>query len=140
MPDHDEGIRIEPPWSPPIAMSTCPAATSAAEPVEDPPVLYLVLAGLRTGFPSLVWLPPEKQKFSHTDFPAISPPASRILVTMVASSFGTKPARTAAPFRRGIPARLMLSFSATVRPASLPELAPLMEQRQAQALYGFSSG
>src|SRR5579864_6046816 len=34
-PQYDAGIRIEPPWSPPIAMSTSPAATNAALPEED---------------------------------------------------------------------------------------------------------
>jgi len=32
-------MRIEPPWSPPIAMSTSPAATSAALPDEEPPAV-----------------------------------------------------------------------------------------------------
>jgi len=33
------GMRIEPAWSPPIAISTSPAATSAALPEDDPPVV-----------------------------------------------------------------------------------------------------
>jgi hypothetical protein len=37
MPHQALGMRIEPPWSPPIAMSTSPAATSAALPLEEPP-------------------------------------------------------------------------------------------------------
>ena len=31
------GMRIEPPWSPPMAMSTSPEPTSAPEPDDDPP-------------------------------------------------------------------------------------------------------
>jgi hypothetical protein len=38
MPDQQLGMRTDPPWSPPMAMSTSPAATSAADPVDDPPV------------------------------------------------------------------------------------------------------
>src|SRR5262245_33196636 len=79
MPDHDAGSLIDPPWSPPSAMSAAPVATSAAQPLDEPPVEYSGWAGFRTGAGWLVWLPPEKQKFSHTAFPTISPPASSIL-------------------------------------------------------------
>src|SRR5205823_5535930 len=136
MPHHADGFRIEPPWSAPNAMSTVPEATNAAQPLDDPPVVYAGFAGFRTGLPSLVWLPPEKQKFSHTALPTSSPPASRMRVTTVASSFGIKPSITAEPLRRGIPARQMLSFNAILRPASLPLSAPLTEQCHAQALKG----
>src|SRR5262249_48961890 len=134
MPDHEAGILIDPPWSPPSAISTAPVATRAAQPLDEPRVEYSGLAGLRTGAGWLVWLPPEKQKFSQTAFPTISPPASRILVTTVASSLGTKPSNTAEPFNSGTPARQMLSFSAIFLPDSLPSAAPLTSQRQAQAL------
>src|SRR5215469_3831761 len=39
--------------------------------------------GLWTGPLALVWLPPEKQKYSQTVLPAIEPPAARIRVTTV---------------------------------------------------------
>jgi hypothetical protein len=39
MPLQQLGMRTEPPWSPPMARSTAPEATSAADPLEDPPVL-----------------------------------------------------------------------------------------------------
>jgi len=81
-------MRIEPAWSPPIAMSTSPAATSAAQPDDDPPALKPRLRGLCTGPLALVWLPPETQKYSHTALPAISPPASRMRSTTVASTSG----------------------------------------------------
>lgn len=44
---------------------------------------------LWTGPFALVWLPPEKQKYSHTDLPTIVPPASSTRVTTVASTSGT---------------------------------------------------
>ncbi len=34
MPHHAAGMRMEPPWSPPMAMSTAPLATRAALPLE----------------------------------------------------------------------------------------------------------
>jgi hypothetical protein len=70
-------------------MSTWPAATSAALPLDEPPALREGSWGLRTGPVSLVWLPPEKQRLSQTALPRMVPPASRIRVTMVASTSGT---------------------------------------------------
>ncbi len=34
-----DGMRIDPPWSPPMAMSTSCKATSTALPLEEPPAL-----------------------------------------------------------------------------------------------------
>ena len=82
-------MRIEPPWSPPSAMSASPAATTAAEPEEEPPAEWLGLSGLRTGPVAPVWLPPERQKASQWALPTISPPASRMRSTTVASISGT---------------------------------------------------
>ena len=61
MPQNEAGIRIDPPWSPPIAMSTSPAATSAALPEDDPPALYPIRCGLWQGPVALVWLLPDRQ-------------------------------------------------------------------------------
>ena len=38
---------------------------------------------------ALVWLPPEKQKYSQWTLPTMVPPASRMRVTTVASTSGT---------------------------------------------------
>ena len=62
-------MRTEPPWSPPTARSTAPAATSAALPLDDPPAERVGSHGLRTGPVRDVWLPPEKQRSSHTALP-----------------------------------------------------------------------
>src|SRR6266851_1746545 len=75
MPQWLAGMRIEPAWSPPIAISTSLAATSAAQPEEEPPALKPLRRGLCTGPLALVWLPPEKQKYSQTVLPTIVPPA-----------------------------------------------------------------
>src|SRR6516165_3073091 len=117
-------MRIEPPWSPPTAMSTSPAATSAAEPEDDPPAEYPVRRGLCTGPAAEVWLPPERQKYSQCALPRILAPASSRRVTIVASISGTKPSRVDAPFIIGTPASITLSFNATVLPLSLPFGAP----------------
>ena len=43
------GIRMDPPWSPPSAMSTCPVARTTALPFEDAPGAWVGLRGFRTG-------------------------------------------------------------------------------------------
>ena len=54
-------MRIEPAWSPPMAIGTSPAATSAALPDDEPPVVWPCLRGFCTGPVELVWLPPDTQ-------------------------------------------------------------------------------
>src|SRR2546425_842507 len=108
-------------------MSHSPEATSAVLPLEEPPAERFGSCGFSTGPVSEVWLPPEKQRCSHTALPTISPPASRIRVTSVASTSGTYPSRTAEPFMIGI-----------LLPVSSPEDAPLIEHFQYHALSLFS--
>src|SRR5919205_3083234 len=139
MPHQLEGMRIEPPWSPPRARSTSPAATSAAEPLELPPVVRDGSHGLRTGPVTEVWLPPEKHRSSQTDFPAIVAPAASSRLTTVASTLGTNPSRVCEPFIIGTPATAVLSLTATVRPASGPSSAPRISVRTYQAPSGFSA-
>src|SRR5262245_1222326 len=85
VPQNALGMRTEPPWSPPSAMSTSPAATSAALPLEEPPVVRPGSHGLRTGPVSEVWLAPEKHRLSHTDLPTTLAPAASRRGTTVAS-------------------------------------------------------
>src|SRR3954471_1305981 len=102
-------MRMEPPWSPPVATSTTPDATSAALPLDDPPDDRPVSHGLRTGPVREGWEPPEKQRSSQTALPAIVAPAASIRDTIVASRDGTKPSRVAEPFIIGTPATAVLS-------------------------------
>src|SRR5215216_3241892 len=64
-------MRTEPPWSPPVATSTTPAATSAALPLDDPPAERVSSHGLRTGPVREVCEPPEKHRSSQTALPMI---------------------------------------------------------------------
>src|SRR3954465_9293017 len=132
MPEKAAGIRIEPPRSPPSAGSTPPAATSAALPLELPPVVRVGSQGLRPGPVQEVWLPPEKQRSSQTALPVIVAPAASSRLTTVASRDGTKPSRVCEPFIIGTPATAVLSLTATVRPASTPEPAPAISVRTYQ--------
>src|SRR3712207_5380950 len=133
-------MRTEPPWSPPVAMSTTPAATSAALPLDEPPAERVSSHGLRTGPVREVCEPPEKHRSSQTALPAIVAPAASRRVTTVASRRGTYPSRVGEPFIIGPPATAVLSFTATVRPASGPSPCSLTEVVMYQALQGFSAG
>src|SRR2546423_9057541 len=132
-------MRTEPPWSPPVAMSTSPAATSAALPLEDPPALRERSHGLRTGPVHDVWLPPEKHRSSQPALPVIVAPAASSRETIVASRDGTNPSTVREPFIIGTPATIVLSLTATVRPASGPPSASVMSVRTYHAPSGFSS-
>src|SRR5215467_4267076 len=136
MPQKALGARIEPPWSPPMAMLTSSEPTMAAHPEVEPPDMWLGLCGLRVGPVGLVDTPPENEKYSQWPLPTISPPASRILVTTVASTSGTYPSSVEAPFIIGTPARQMLSLRTIVLPWSAPRSAPLMVVFTYQAFSG----
>src|SRR5205823_9165935 len=120
-PQYAAGMRTDPPWSPPVAMSTTPAASSAPLPLEEPPADRVVSHGLRTGPVRDVCDPPEKHRSSQTALPAMVAPASSSLVTTVASRPGTNPSTARDPFIIGTPATAMLSLTATGgRPADRP--------------------
>src|SRR5437763_15977313 len=121
-------MRMEPPWSPPIAMSHSPATTSAALPLEEPPAERVGSCGLETGPVSDVWLPPEKQRCAQTALPIISPPASKIRVTIVASNSGVYPSKAEEPFIIGTPATHTLALIAIRLRARIPLGAPLIER------------
>src|ERR671925_579089 len=140
MPHQHAGIRIDPPWSPPSAMSASPRATTTPLPADEPPAAYPILYGLCTGPLAPVWLPPEIQYDSQCTLPTISPPASRMRWTTVASISGTYPSKIEQPFIIGTPATITLSLTATRLPCSGPEAAPLMAVFTYQALCVFSSG
>jgi len=79
------------------------------------------------------YLTAPKQLFSQAAFPVISPPASKILVTSVASTLGTQ-STAPVPFVHCTPARAMLSFNVTVMPSNslLTGLVDLTVAFQAQ--------
>ena len=127
-------MRIDPPWSPPVAMSTTPPATRAALPPEDPPALRSGAHGFSTSPVFAVIDAPAKQRSSHTALPAMVAPAASRRLTMVASVVGTYPSTVAEPFVIGTPATAVLSLTATVRPASGPCVVSVIEVVTYQAL------
>src|SRR2546430_7465975 len=74
-PQHEAGIRIDPPPSPPWARPQSPAATAAAAPPLEPPAVRLLSTGLRAGGnigPSVTGRAPNSGAFA---FPRITAPS-----------------------------------------------------------------
>jgi hypothetical protein len=90
IPQNEAGMRIEPPVSVPMASGTCPAATAAADPLDEPPGRTLGSRGLRTG-PAAEMRPVAPKPSSwRLVLPTITAPASRSSVTRSASSVATR--------------------------------------------------
>src|SRR5262249_19612134 len=98
----------------PRASGTIPAATAAAEPLEEPPGVWAGLCGLRV-------LPGSRVANSVvTVFPMITAPAARSMATTAASREGVRPAWSTEPFSVGMSAVSMMSFTPTGTPWSGP--------------------
>jgi hypothetical protein len=132
-PQHDAGIRIEPPPSLPCASGSIPDATAAAAPPDDPPGVRSVSQGLRTG---------PKRRGSDTGripnsgmlvLPTITNPASRSRRTRKASWPGTKSPKMSDPIVYGIPATGAVSFTAIGTPANGRGSSALMASAAASA-------
>src|SRR5258708_33514553 len=90
-PQNDAGCRTEPPVSDPSAAGTAPAATSAAEPPEEPPGTR-VLSGGGSARPYAEGSVDEPMaNSSQFVFPAIRAPAALSFATAVASVGGWYP-------------------------------------------------
>src|ERR1700675_995036 len=103
-PQNERGTRIEPTPSVPIASGPHPAATAAAAPPLDPPLVRSLFQGLRvtpeTGL-SAVSLYPD----SHVVvLQVMIAPADFNAVTAAASTVGTRSLFTGAPPNAGTPA------------------------------------
>ncbi len=90
------------------------AATTAAEPEEEPPGVCATFHGLPVGLGSM------RAKVVVVTLPRITAPAARSRATEAASVPGRRWAKAAAPARVGIPATSKMSLSATGTPWSGP--------------------
>ena len=121
MPQYAAGIRIEPPVSVPSASAQAPAATSAAEPPEDPPEVRAGSRGLRVS-PTCGCAKPAAYS-RHWLVAKTSAPAARSRATTAASDLAGSGLLAGLPHRVGTPATSMMSLTATGRPASGPPAA-----------------
>src|SRR3954453_690920 len=88
-PHIDDGAGVEPADSVPVAAVTRPAATAAAEPPLDPPVVSDGLQGLRASGPSRFFVSPSNPTAGLLVLPPIAAPAARNRATAGQSSAGT---------------------------------------------------
>src|SRR5439155_1653903 len=110
------GPRIEPPVSEPSAPWASPAASAAAEPLEEPPGMCSRLHGFFAGWKRWPgnWRP--KANSCVMSLPSITQPARWSRVTHVASSSGTQSARTAGSSGRAArESRAWIGASASVK-------------------------
>src|SRR6266436_1820587 len=96
-PQNDAGWRTEPPVSEPSAAGTAPAATSAAEPPEEPPGTRVLSVGCCVRPYAECSVDDPMANSSQFVFPAISAPAALSLATAVASYGERKPSRILDP-------------------------------------------
>ena len=101
-----------------------PAATAAADPPLDPPGTRDVSCGFLVGPKAEFSVLEPIANSSRFVLPMITAPASRSLVTIVASYGGFHPSRIFDEHVVGIPRVHMLSLSATGTPASGPGSLP----------------
>jgi hypothetical protein len=105
---------VDPPVWLPSESGTIPAATAAAEPLDDPPGVCAGLCGFRV-------LPAVRVANSVvTVLPMITAPAARSRSTTAASREGVRPACNTDPFSVGMSPVSMMSFSPTGTPCSSP--------------------
>src|SRR5262249_26379266 len=96
---------IEPPVWDPRAARHIPAATAAAEPLEDPPGVLLASQGFIVAGGS-------SQAYAVvTVLPRITAPAARRLATISASRTAARSDHLCAPAAVGCPATSMISFT-----------------------------
>src|ERR1700733_2368551 len=98
------------PWGPGAAL-TMPAATAAAEPLEDPPGVCAVFQGLRVPRGS------DAANSVVTVLPTITAPASRSARTLAASFSERQPANSGEPISVGISAVSIMSLMPTGIPS-----------------------
>src|SRR5215470_18201126 len=111
MPQYAAGILIDPPVSVPTARSHTPAATSAADPPDEPPEVREGSAGLRVSPISGCANPAAYSR--HWVAANTSAPASRRRLTSTASAAAGAGSCTGLPHLVGTPAIAMMSFTAT---------------------------
>ena len=77
-PQNEDGIRIDPPMSEPVARVVVPAASAAAEPPLEPPGEYAVCHGLRVTPHSFDQVTGAQLNSGVVVLACTMPPASRI--------------------------------------------------------------
>jgi len=109
-PEKAPGRMVEPFVWLPIAPGMTPAATAAAEPIDDPPGVRARSYGLRVG-PGV-----RNASSAVTVLPMTIAPAASSARTTSDDRAGTRPRKSAEPFSVGMPAVSKMSFTPTGTP------------------------
>src|SRR5882757_2314176 len=75
-PQKEDGIRIEPPMSDPVASTVSPAASTAPAPPDEPPGVAWRFHGLRVTPHSLVWVKAAMENSGVADRACTTAPAA----------------------------------------------------------------
>ena len=117
-PQNAAGRITEPLVCEPIAAGTTPAATAAADPIDEPP-------GVREGSQGFsAWPGVMNASSAVTVFPSTIAPAASAALTAGHVTSGTRPANSALPFSVGIPAVSKMSLTPIGMPSSGPTVPP----------------
>src|ERR1700687_4074111 len=119
-PQHEDGMRIEPPMSVPIAIVAMPAATAAALPPLDPPGVTPSRHGFWVAGKRVLTVPTEAASSGRLVLPRMAVPAALAHAIGTASSVAMRSRYMGVPSVQGIPATGMLSLTAIVTPAHSP--------------------
>lgn len=103
IPQHEAGIRIDPPPSLALAMATIPELTAAADPPLEPPGVRLMSHGLWVGPKNVGSVVGRRPNSGVFVLPNIISPAFFNLLTISVSSSGTKSLKNAEPSVNGTP-------------------------------------
>ena len=115
-PQHDAGMRTEPPMSSPSATVAMPAATAAALPPLDPPGVMPSRHGLLVAGKRVLVVPIAAASSGRLVFPRTAIPALRARATGTASSVAMRSFQEGVAYVQGMPATGWLSFTATSTP------------------------
>jgi hypothetical protein len=96
-PQSAAGMRTDPPVSLATAAGTSPAATAAADPPLDPPLMKSRCHGLRVPAPLGCWVVMPQPNSCDRVSPTMTAPARRSRLTTSASAAATAPARACEP-------------------------------------------
>ena len=124
-PQRAEGIRIDPPPSPPRANGTSPVATATLDPVDDPPATCPCPCGLR-GITRFGLNPSGVIPYSVIIVvPRTIAPAARRRATQVASRAASPASPRSLPPRVGNPSTAVCSFTTVGTPSKGPRARPV---------------
>ena len=120
VPQNDDGIRMLPAKSLPVASQTWPAASAAAEPPDEPPQVFVVSHGLYVVPNTSLCVVPPAANSGRFDLPITMAPAASSRSTTTSLAGAMRCSNASDPLVQRTPPTSMLSFTAIGSPCSRP--------------------